>query len=288
MVFNAATRFTAASKRFNRLLRRARARGLWRTLYALGRRVVQSRWCHSWWSLCAVDVLAVRVADLKRAERIPSAFEVRRAARQDTPALEGFCGPLAAIADRFDRGDRCVVTLADGRICAAVWLAVGPTRHDEDWGQLGCLLQLGAGIGLTYDGRGSRWGAWGSLMARLPQYLEAAGVTHVFTLVDCDNQTSLDNHRSLGYRPIGRIALVEVLRRAWSLYQTGRATGRMVRGRLGQVVLSGHRPQAARSRSLARPKCSDCGDDLGSCVVNFRIVGESAEAESDRAACFLA
>src|SRR4030067_1702620 len=104
MVFTAATESTAATQRVKRLMRRARARGLRRTLYALVHRVMDSRWCRPWLTCYVVDLLAVQVADLKRTARLPSAFVVRRAEWHDRPVLESFCGPSGPSARRLARG----------------------------------------------------------------------------------------------------------------------------------------------------------------------------------------
>lgn len=75
-------------------------------------------------------------------------------------------------------------------------------------------------------------------MRCLPQHLERLGGRTVFTLIDCDNRNSLDSHRSLGYRPVGRIAVVKVLGQVLSACRIGRSAWRVLPARLGHVALS--------------------------------------------------
>jgi hypothetical protein len=260
-----------------------------RAVYLVAQRVADRRWFRAWLTLCAVDVFAVRACDLRRSERLPRVFVVRRAREEDLPALASFSSrAVPPMTDRLRRGDECVMTLADGRICAAVWLAVGPADYPEDWDQLGCIFRVPAGICLTYDGRGTRWGAWGALMACLPPHLERLGVRTVFTLIDCDNRNSLESHRSLGYHPVGRIALMAVLGWALSVCRIGQVAWRVVPGRLGRVALSDDVIGPSPSDTLsARPQGPDRGNHISGCEVNVGVGGESADAESDRAACVL-
>ena len=98
------------------------------------------------------------------------------------------------------------ITLCQDRIGAAVWLVLGPGEFREDWTELHTFVRFPAGIAWSYDGKGTRWGAWGALMTQLPDMLRELGIRRIVTLIDCNNWQSHDSHRSLGYEKAGLIS----------------------------------------------------------------------------------
>ncbi len=51
----------------------------------------------------------------------------------------------------------------------------------------------------SYDGRGPKLGAWGSLMATFPAMLEKRKIHGLTALVECNNWQAFDAHRSLRF-----------------------------------------------------------------------------------------
>jgi hypothetical protein len=122
------------------------------------------------------------------------------------PELTDYFGERSRIERRFERGDVCLMTVCRKRICAAVWFALGPNNYTEDWEALQCAFRFPANTTWCFDGKGTKLGAWGSLMAKVPDYLRERDVREVFTMIGCNNWQSIDSHRSLGYQSIGLIA----------------------------------------------------------------------------------
>lgn len=234
--------------RLIRLIRFARSHGKLRALYRVGRRLAYSRWLRNWVKFCVVEVFTVSVSELKSQQRVHRAFVVRKAEEGDWHDLESFFPDPQRVRDRLRRGDTCVIALAAEQICAAVWLALGPKDYREDWKDLRCIYRFPAGVCWTYDGRGTRLGAWGSLMAQLPRYLRESGIAEVFTQIECDNRISLDSHKSLGYRPAGLICCFGILGLVLRIYKTRGGKWRLLPGRIGKLELSG------KARRV-RPRC---------------------------------
>ncbi len=194
--------------RLRRLLRFARSHGKLRALYRVLGRLTRGRWTGRCFQLCVVEVFAVGTAELEANRRPPRAYVVRRAEEADLPALESYFDDAERVRKRFRRGNVCFVALAKDQIGAAVWVALGPGQYDEDWDELRSFVRFPAGACWTFDGRGTRLGAWGSMMAHLPRHLKELGVEEVYTQIDVDNQMSLDSHHTLGYRVLGLIGRV--------------------------------------------------------------------------------
>ncbi|MFV2066357.1 MAG: hypothetical protein ACC645_05205 [Pirellulales bacterium] len=159
----------------------------------------------------AGELLRLPLVDVSAVARTPRNFVVRLSDADDLPALVEYYGSEPLVRRRLDRGDLCVLTLCQDRIGAAVWLAVGPGDFREDWGEARYVCRFPTEVSWTYDGRGSKWGAWGTLMARLPDLMRQRGVHELVTLIDCNNWQSLDAHRSLGYETVGLIGCVGAL-----------------------------------------------------------------------------
>ncbi len=66
--------------------------------------------------------------------------------------------------------------------------------------------KISPGTAWIYDGRGTKLGAWGSLMATLPAMLEKRKVDGLAALVECNNWQALDAHRSLRFESTALLA----------------------------------------------------------------------------------
>jgi hypothetical protein len=225
--------------RLARLVRLARLHGKSRAACRLIRRAADHRCCRRWLGVTATECFRVAVSDLARDRPIPRGYVVRRASEDDLAALGPFFGDPQRVRRRLDRGDVCVVTLVKGKVCAGVWLAVGPGIFEEHWSVLLSVAQFPNGVCWSFDGKGTRLGAWGSLMARLPRHLEELGVSEVYTLIDYDNRESLDAHRSLGYRRVGLIGCLRFFGLWLRIYKTPGARWRRLPGRIGEVRFGG-------------------------------------------------
>ena len=226
---------SARGNRLRRLIELARAHGKGHAAYLIASRVRAAGPWRNGLKFCVSNILEVAVADLTLHDRIPRAFTVRPATQIDLPALRSYVADAARVDARFERGDSCIITLASGQVCAALWLACGPAVFSEDVGALGCKIRVPRGTCLTYDGRGTKWGAWGSLMGRLPRFLHERKIDRIFTLIDPDNRESLDSHRSLGYQVAGRVAHFGTSRRTISLYCSSGDSWRRLPGSIGRL-----------------------------------------------------
>lgn len=169
-------------------------------------------------------------------------YEIRPATEQDLPRLSTYFGSDRPIANRYRRGDIGVLAVRGDEICAAVWLATGPTEYSEDVRDLGCSLAVPEGVVFSYDGKGTRLGAWGTLMAHLPRLLDELQIRQIVTLIDYENTLSIRSHRSLGYRREGYVGCVKFARWVQSFYTDAGGIWRMLPGRIGSVSLRRERP----------------------------------------------
>jgi hypothetical protein len=151
--------------------------------------------------------------------------------------LSAYFGPDRPVEARIRRGDVCVLATRGGQIGAALWLAVGPAEYGEDVPDLGCSLSVPPHVAFTYDGKGTRLGAWGTLMMQLPDLLGERQVGRTVTLVDIENTHSIRSHLALGYRRAGYVGCVKVARWVKTVYTEGGGTWRMLPGHIGSVVL---------------------------------------------------
>jgi hypothetical protein len=188
-----------------KLARRLRTRGVPRTLYSVAWRVASLPGARRLVRLGAADLFRLAANHRPAAPRVPACFQVRWIDATEADIVAEYFGDERRVGTRFERGDRCAVTTSGGRIGAGVWIAAGPGCYDEDRQDLGFGLAIPDRAIFTYDGKGTRWGAWGALMARLPELLAEEDVEQVFTLIDCNNWLSLDSHQSLGYQRLGSL-----------------------------------------------------------------------------------
>jgi hypothetical protein len=150
-------------------------------------------------SICSVDLWHLPIRPASSFPPASSLFLVRWAEPSDREQLGNYFGDRYRVERRLARGDRCALALCQESIGAAAWVSLGPGHFNEDWNELRCSFRFPAGVAWSYDGKGTRMGAWGTLMKQLPELLRREGATEIATVTDCNNWSSIDAHRSLGY-----------------------------------------------------------------------------------------
>jgi hypothetical protein len=200
----------------------------------------------------AVDVFRISLADWRTTGRGPNNYVVREAGSEDLASLADYFHDEQLVSNRLGRGDRCFVTTCKGQICAAVWLVAGPGDYMEDWGALHCVFRVPAGVGWTYDGKGTRLGAWGSLMARLPSLLCEFDLDEITTIIDCNNWQSIDSHTSLGYERAGMIACGGVFGLLRTVLKPSGGWWQFPPGRIGRLVVGLDRADVGSDREEIR------------------------------------
>jgi len=208
----------------------------------------ESRFSKRWCRLFVVEVYRVSMGDLKRAARVPRVFTIRRTTRDDLPALEEYF-EVSPVVERYNRGDMCLATFAKDQIGAAVWFAVGPRGYGEDWDEMRCIARFPRGVVWTFDGKGTKLGAWGAMMMRLPEVLDELDVDEVYTLIDYDNDESIDAHLSLGYRRAGVVTHFRLFGIGFSLLKEDghgwqRHVWKRLPGRIGKIEFDGNKSRA--------------------------------------------
>ena len=224
-----------------RMLLLRRSRGTARTVYSIVRKVTTLPIVRRCTYFCASDLYRLQLSKATSPTRTPKSFVVRQATGDDLPALADYFGDRALVETRLERGDVCVITLCQDKVGAAVWLTVGPGEYHDDWDDLRCVCRLPAHVAWTYDGRGTKLGAWGTLMAKLPDLLQEHGVTELDTLIDCNGWKSLDSHKSLSYENIGTIARFGAFGLMQSVCKPRRGKWRFLPTRLGEIEFAGRR-----------------------------------------------
>jgi hypothetical protein len=192
--------------RLQRLARLGRAHGPTRAAYRIAKRLSLLPIVRRCVRMDVVEVLAASADRLRSTGRTPKSFVVERAT--DEQELAEYFERADLVHKRLVAGDVCLVTRCGGKLGAGVWISPGPNDYDENRDELGCTVRFPAGVAWSYDGKGTRWGAWGALMARLPELLDELKLGEVYTLIDYDNQESLAGHRSLGYQRVGLVGCV--------------------------------------------------------------------------------
>jgi hypothetical protein len=129
----------------------------------------------------------------------------------DEAALTKYFGDAGRVVPRLEQGAVCFVASCQEQICAAVWLLPGPAWFSEDWDLTHYHVDVPARTAWSFDGKCTRWGAWGSLMARLPDQLRQLNIDEIYTAIDYNNGESLRSHFSLGYRSLGLVGRVTLL-----------------------------------------------------------------------------
>jgi hypothetical protein len=198
-----------------------RVRGSKRTLYALIRRILMLPILNRCVNVYAGDLWQIDLSgrscrQTTLATRIPKSYQVRLANQSDLPKLADYYGDEQTVEDRLVHGDLCFMTLCQGDIGAAVWLVYGPGECHEDWDELRLSFQFPTGFAWTYAGKGTRMGAWGTLMKQLPVLLTELEINSLVTVIDCDNWQSHDAHQSLGYQKTGLIGSVRLFGFHWA------------------------------------------------------------------------
>jgi hypothetical protein len=222
------------------------------TTYRLVRRLLNLPCWAGRSSLDVAELFSASVAALKRTSRVPRSYAVRWAGERDLPALTAFFGPDRKVDERFARGDVCLIALVREEICAAVWFIPGPGVYSEDAQDFGRVFRIPAGHAFSYDGKGLRWGAWGTLMARAPRYLAELGVDEVVTLIDYGNTASSNAHRSLGYRHIGLLGCVRLLSWMQPFHKANGQPWRISPGQMGPLLLGRTSASAADASRTPR------------------------------------
>ncbi|MFV1966959.1 MAG: hypothetical protein ACC628_16150 [Pirellulaceae bacterium] len=220
-----------------RLVRHARTHGVARAGYSLSQAVLQLPGLRNGLCFGAVEIFHRYVDPWQSNTPIPRAFSVRVANGSDVPELADYFGDPNRIQRRFQRGDVCLMTLCREKVCAAVWFALGPDDYQEDWDALRCMFQFPADTTWCFDGKGTKWGAWGSLMAKVPDYLREQGVREVFTMIGCNNWQSIDSHKSLGYRSLGVITCFGALQQKKVLFREYGRRWQRLPGSMGNLKL---------------------------------------------------
>ena len=198
-------------RQVKRAVQLRRTRGNARVLYAIMRRVFSLPILRRCVRICATDLWRLRLSEARPPRRIPANFTVRRAEASDLQALIEYYGDAQRVTNRIERGGLCILARCGDQIGAAVWTYLGPNEFDEDWAELRTTFQFPAAVAWAYDGKGTKLGAWGTLMARLPELLATCGVEELATVIDCDNWQSIDAHRSLGFESVGIVGCLSIL-----------------------------------------------------------------------------
>ncbi len=185
---------------WERFLTLKRSRGNWRALYSVLQKALELPLLRRWMDLYVGEIHQLSLRDAKRNLRALRSIVVREAGADDLDALAQFYDNRLLIESRFARDDLCVVALCGEELVAAAWLTVGPGEFLEDAIQTHCVSKIPLGVAWIYDGKGTKLGAWGSLMARLPDLLEKRGLNDLLGMVDYNSWQSIDAHRSLGFR----------------------------------------------------------------------------------------
>ncbi len=181
------------------------------------------------------ELFEAETAAMRQVARLPRALTARLATADDAVELGDFFGDAALVERRLRRGDCCATVLAGGRICAGAWLLPGPAVVEEDRDDLGCLYRIPSGVAWGYDGRGTKPGAWGCLMARLPAFLAQLGAERIVASIHYNNRLSIASHRSAGFRSLGWIGCARLLGRAVRRYRPAEGRWHRLPGRLGSV-----------------------------------------------------
>ena len=218
------------------LVRRGpRGRSLKKTAYSAMRRLVGSGRLAPWLDCVLLELFQAEAGDLRQIARMPKAFSSRLATRDDAAELGAFFGSPDRVQQRLDRGDVCAVVVAGGQICAGAWLIPGPATIEDDWNDVRCCYQIPAGTVWGYDGRGTKPGAWGCLIACLPGYMAELGAERIAVSIHYNNHRSIDSHLSAGFHSAGWIGCLRILGLTARTFRTADRRWRRLPGRIGLV-----------------------------------------------------
>lgn len=197
--------------RVKRRIRLARTHGPGRTAYSAAAWASRRPVLRNIGEICLAELFELPLPQWPTARRGPSCYVVREAVSKDAWALGEYFGNAQLIRERSQQDDVCVIAETGGKIAAAMWLKIGPAVYLEDASSMGCCFHIAEKAVWTYDGKGTRIGAWGTLMSQLPSLVEIHGVERVVTLIESNNWQSLDSHRGWGFQRLGSVASMQVL-----------------------------------------------------------------------------
>jgi RimJ/RimL family protein N-acetyltransferase len=170
------------------------------------RRIGITRWIR----LEIAEIYHAEVSSLKTSERLPALYTVRLAGNDDVAALGEYFEKPEIICKRWQRGDSCLMAIADGDIAAALWWMRGPNCFPDDQQTLGSSFRIEEGNFWAYDAKGTRLGAFGSLLMCQRQFLDELGAKQVWGQVDYANKAALKANEAVGFKTAGRILRVSV------------------------------------------------------------------------------
>jgi hypothetical protein len=156
----------------------------------------------------AADIMAARVRELRRLDRLPRAFAVRPALSSDEAALGSLTGDPAKARRLLASGDIGLLAIAGGAVQAMEWVRLGPSQYDWDARRLGVVFGVPPRCCWLHNGQDGEAGAvgpWAMILGRLPGFLDERGIEAAFLQVGCENPYSRRCHESLGFRNRGRI-----------------------------------------------------------------------------------
>jgi hypothetical protein len=185
-----------------------RSRGSLRASYSVLCKGMQLPLLRRCADLCVSEIYHLSLAGGKKDLPALRSLVVRAAGAGDLDALVQFYGDRPLLESRFDRGDLCILALCKEQVVAAAWFAVGPSEFHEDQETMHYYSKIPSGAAWIYDGRGTKLGAWGTLMAKLPQTLASRNIDNLVALVNFNNWRAIDAHRSLGFKSTATIGYV--------------------------------------------------------------------------------
>jgi len=195
---------------WRRVTQLRRTHGNTRVAYAILRRLLSRAPWRFVVQTCAVDLWRLPLAPRPPGTPGTNLFTVRVADDQEVELLVEYFGSRQRVMSRLHRGHQCIVAMSGASIAAAVWCANGPGRFGEDWNDLRCSFRFPRGTAWAYDGKGTRMGAWGTMMKRLPEIMLERNIQEIATAIDGDNWKSFDAHHSLGYQRSGMLLHIRI------------------------------------------------------------------------------
>jgi len=215
-----------------------RRHGAARGAYSVARKFARLPGLGSLARVCAADLWQLDLQHCAAKGHVVRGMRVEQAGIDDVEELARFFGCLPRVQARLEQGRLCYVARSQAGIGAGVWIAPGPGEYAEDVQDLSCVCRFPAKVGWSFDGKGTRLGAWGSLMARLPELLGEQEIQELFALIEWNNWRSLDSHRSLGYQKAGAVACLSLWPFVWPRFAEQGQAWQPVPGRLGKLEIA--------------------------------------------------
>ena len=113
------------------------------------------------------------------------------------------------------------------------------------------------------------------MMMQAPRHLDRAGVDDVYTLIDYDNEESIDGHLSLGYRRVGLLLNVRLFGMGLTACKTESRRWQFLPGQIGHIELDNHPDRGRVLRPLPRSSTQIAYSDS-------RIACRSADVNLDQ------